>query len=1481
MHFAHLRLHSASKNLLDVSTNTESSSLPHLSKRMQSPERSRASFFKDMFYCILVVTCIAAQVATVRADYTDNMVARYNFATDANASGGNYNEVTGAYDAISQEADDPGSFVGPTWNSRSGGYMGLDGSDAITIPHFIDNRTVFSVAAWFRSHQIWRRSTLIGAEGGYRLFIDRVGRIGFTVNDVTVHTQWAKSDNPATWRHNDDKWHHVVATYNGSQIQLYLDGVAQTTSANVSGAVETDGYEAIGAMAADDTRRWIGDVDDVRLYTTVLNQTQVSDVFNSTSPVHPFGTPEMTLRPSGPCNIFESSETIVFNNSAKFSVQCSGQVVSQVRDYFGDIVSSSTAALSYAGGSNQALYFQSSLTDLGVGYYELETLVDLTDGSNNSIKGFGVMSFGVVPAYSALTAEEYRTQGKRFGLKFIWRDGQRGVPDWDEVEGAEAQCLLGLSWSRANFFVDSVYPMPDLLAENPINMLFKIESMGDDCWNEPLYGPLADWIAANPRLNWKKDTVPLYAPYMDWMASYFDPIKAVAPDQRIFEFTNERWGEFEDRPDELALLCQYSADGVINTYGNDVLMGTNLYFEDPIGRSDFNRRFFEEGGLDRQNMITIHPYTQGTPENKGFRQRLRNYHDWLMATLGRDVDLYTTEYGKSTVPESTNYVGSSEQEQAIRVSRQTLMMYAEDVKTMIPHTQTEFEREPGDQEDWFGFFHPDNTPKPVVLAYSNAARLIDGGRFVGDVWVDTGVAGLLFERDDVYTLAVWTQEVDMPGVEVPVGDVSEVTVYNVIGESQTVTPSNGSVALDLDGGATYLVGVDTALADNLYDSEAALDPGFFERHPARTAFRLTTPTIDGDLSEWENAARFETPGPVGDSGPVVSIAWDDFNLYLALDVTDDSLEERDNIEFRLGAKAARQIGSRDVLYDHHIFIRPRDAVGQPTLTINSPYFYKSIEHTPGVEASGFAFVLNEISSPHSGYIAEVRIPLTLLPGFSVHEKASLWYWLRDYPEKRWLRSDPDSQPREYAHLLLDRSIGAAYEDFEDGLGLYTAGSGAQIVSSGGIYQGAQALQVEGPDGIFWLTDGIDPYAITSNPTNVAVDFQLYASSLESGEGFILDYWNGSQWFVAREFEYPADFENDTHTRIDYTINTGTGPIPSELRIRFRSATSDAGDVLTFDEVRVRVAEDDSVPAMETGVASVDDQWKLIRLNSAFTNPVVVCSVRYDSVFNQLPVVPRVRNAGANSFELRLQNPSDSPVTASVVSYMVVEEGTWRLPNGAAIEARRVPSSDTASRDTLADQAETFDILGRFEQQPVILGQVMTANDPDWSVFYCINPTDPQSPPAKGACLVGKHVGADTDTTRADETLGVIAIESFQGSILGVPCQAAVGNKTVRGIDDSPPYNYTLSGFSGQPRGALVTRATVENVDGSWAYTYGEDALSQTAISLVCDEDQIGDTERSAVSDQVGYCVFGESWSFDLVPNEIDIPPSRSLTWQDY
>jgi uncharacterized repeat protein (TIGR02543 family) len=291
----------------------------------------------------------------------------------------------------------------------------------------------------------------------------------------------------------------------------------------------------------------------------------------------------------------------------------------------------------------------------------------------------------------------------------------------------------------------------------------------------------------------------------------------------------------------------------------------------------------------------------------------------------------------------------------------------------------------------------------------------------------------------------------------------------------------------------------------------------------------------------------------------------------------------------------------------------------------------------------------------------------------------------------------------------------------------------------------------------------------------------------------------------------------------------------------------------------------SAPAeeLEFGVVTVGGDHVTVNLDNTYVSPVVVCSVQYHN--NTTPVVARVSDVISTSFDVRLQNPSGGAVVAENVSYIVVEEGTWTI-DGVNVEAQTYLSTVTDEDGSWVGESQSY---GQSYTNPVVLGQVISENDPDWSVFWCQGGSR-EDPPSATTLRTGKTVCEDTDTTRADETIGFVVFEAGHNTIGGIEFEAFSGADSIQGVDDSPPYAVGFgTSFASTPEVVLATQAGMVGPNGGWAQSHGSTAATSTSLYLSIDEDQVGDSERNHIAEQVGYVVF-----------DVDIAPGPTITIAD-
>jgi len=290
------------------------------------------------------------------------------------------------------------------------------------------------------------------------------------------------------------------------------------------------------------------------------------------------------------------------------------------------------------------------------------------------------------------------------------------------------------------------------------------------------------------------------------------------------------------------------------------------------------------------------------------------------------------------------------------------------------------------------------------------------------------------------------------------------------------------------------------------------------------------------------------------------------------------------------------------------------------------------------------------------------------------------------------------------------------------------------------------------------------------------------------------------------------------------------------------------------------------------VPNVGAAWQTITLENSYSDAIVVCSYNLPSSASP-PAVTRIQNITSTSFQLRAQAFAPTgTATPSNVHCIIADEGAHDS-GGLKYEARKVLSDGTSGQAVPGDWnvANTENVTGSITQtyaNPHVVGQVMSSNDADASVFWnfdCETRGNGAffSGQADGIC-VGKHIGQINDS-RADEWLGYIVIEASTGTVNDITFAAAFGPDTGAGVGNNPPYNYSVTGDFDI---GVVTQAGEDGGQGGWSTLYGADPLPNNQIRWAIDEETIaGDTSRRHTSENVGYWIFDNNQAAKLDANK--------------
>ncbi|MEL7020116.1 MAG: S8 family serine peptidase, partial [Bacteroidota bacterium] len=239
--------------------------------------------------------------------------------------------------------------------------------------------------------------------------------------------------------------------------------------------------------------------------------------------------------------------------------------------------------------------------------------------------------------------------------------------------------------------------------------------------------------------------------------------------------------------------------------------------------------------------------------------------------------------------------------------------------------------------------------------------------------------------------------------------------------------------------------------------------------------------------------------------------------------------------------------------------------------------------------------------------------------------------------------------------------------------------------------------------------------------------------------------------------------------------------------------SKVASVVVANEITPDPIDDSGVRFEKGQLLAVDDNWQTVELIHNYQSMIVIATVRLPNTDTN-PVVTRIKNATGNRFDIKLQNPSGASVGSLVVDYFVVEEGIYtETEHGIKMEAVKAWSTKTASRNDWILERRTYQ---NNYQSPVVLGQVMTNNDARWSVFWASSSSRRNAAPEQNKLAIGKHVGEDLNSDRADEQIGYVVFESGIQEINNTKFYTALGADKIRGVSNSTNgYAYNINGLS--------------------------------------------------------------------------------------
>jgi hypothetical protein len=190
---------------------------------------------------------------------------------------------------------DPGTdWVGPQGRRGGWGALSFDGTDdSVQMPQstILKPTTAITAAAWVRAADVHDTQPVLTWDGGsvdaYRLQLKDAGG----VDSVTflIGTTAATKTYTAGTKFLNGTWYHLVGTYDGANVRIYVDGIEEASTAltgNITYNPFGDQRVYIGSSNTVSSFRK-GLIDDVRIYNRALSAGDVAWLYQLSQQYYP------------------------------------------------------------------------------------------------------------------------------------------------------------------------------------------------------------------------------------------------------------------------------------------------------------------------------------------------------------------------------------------------------------------------------------------------------------------------------------------------------------------------------------------------------------------------------------------------------------------------------------------------------------------------------------------------------------------------------------------------------------------------------------------------------------------------------------------------------------------------------------------------------------------------------------------------------------------------------------------------------------------------------------------------------------------------------------------------------------------------------------------------------------------------------------------------------------------------------------------
>jgi len=310
---------------------------------------------------------------------------------------------------------------------KIGQALKLDGtSQYATAPNSLSLSPTNSItiAAWIKPEQIATQYVIEkaakGSTNGYELSLSSAGKVFLRVNQVTSGDTY-RINSVTSYPADGNTWMHVAATYDGTVMKIYINGVLNASSTPASPPAISTNTLAVGIGAqSDGSSKFKGALDDAHIYNTALSASEILNIVAEAPPVAPVLASPVNNATGVVVNPTALSwKTVAAASSYQVQVSATSDFASPIFDQSN--ITDTTTQIN--GLANNAVYYWRVKATSNAGSSDWSQVWSFTTMSNSPLVAWWKMDEG--SGTTLIDASDYHNNGTTVGSP-VWVTGKVG-----------------------------------------------------------------------------------------------------------------------------------------------------------------------------------------------------------------------------------------------------------------------------------------------------------------------------------------------------------------------------------------------------------------------------------------------------------------------------------------------------------------------------------------------------------------------------------------------------------------------------------------------------------------------------------------------------------------------------------------------------------------------------------------------------------------------------------------------------------------------------------------------------------------------------------------------------------------------------------------------------------------------------------------------------------------------------------------------